>query len=419
MADIESRREGALVNVIAGFASAATRDEILRVVLVEGGRAVGSSVAVAYRLGEDKRSVVLAAHQGLTAEVVRAVQGATIDSNLPVARCLRDGQPIWISSREALARDFPGFEAAVGCAFERQSVVALPLRVRGELVAGIGFAFAEAHPFDEAERAFLRTLAERCESAMERALLYEESQAARAAAEQSRAETEALLRFSEMMSGILAHDLRNPLAAVLMNARLLRNAEGERERTIATRIIASGERMTRMIDQILDWSRVRSAAGHVQLVRSDCDLAKIAEQVVGEHQARAADVPIAFEPRGDLGGKWDADRLAQMLSNLVGNALDHAIRPGVRLLVDGESAADAVTITVENHGAIEDEVMPLIFEPFRGRASGSRLRGRGLGLGLYITRQIVIAHGGRIDVAQPPEERVVFTVTLPRDAAAA
>jgi len=246
-----------------------------------------------------------------------------------------------------------------------------------------------------------------------------ESEAARVAAERGRAEAEAALRFNEVVSGILAHDLKNPLAAVLMNARLLRGSTGERERTISTRIITSSERMSRMIDQILDWTRVRGAPGHIDITRTDCDLGAIAQEVVAELRARKPDAPIAVEARGALGGRWDADRLSQVLSNLVGNAVDHASRPGVSLLLDG--GGNDVRVVVENDGEIDDALLPVIFEPFRGRASGtpSRARGRvGLGLGLYIARQIALAHGGRVDVARVSDARVAFTVTLPRDPSA-
>jgi signal transduction histidine kinase len=241
--------------------------------------------------------------------------------------------------------------------------------------------------------------------------------AARPAVEPSRAEVrpevEDLLRFNEAVAGILAHDLRNPLAAVLMNARLLRgDVSVERVRTIGARIVTSGERMSRMIDQILDWARVRSDAGHIQLARAACDLAAIADEVVAELKGRKGDAPIVVEARGDLHGHWDADRLAQVVSNLVGNGLDHALRPGVVLSLDG--AADVVRIVVENEGAIEDELLPVLFEPFRGRASGAKGRGKGLGLGLYITRQIIVAHGGTVELARAPHGRITFTVTLPR-----
>jgi signal transduction histidine kinase len=416
---LEAKRDSTLQSVTAGLSSAATREDILRAILDDGGRSLATSAAVAYLLSkdkDDKTSLTLVAHVGLTEEIAQTCAGLSIDSQFPVARSMREGEPLWLAEK-ALAENFPDFERTVRDAFARQALVALPLRVRGEVIAGLGFAFPEAHPFDQGERAFLTTLAERCESAMERALLYEESQAARAAAEQSRADAEAMLRFNEIVAGILAHDLKNPLAAVLMNARLLRNGE-PRERSIGERIVSSGERMTRMIDQILDWTRVRSDAGHVRLVRVECDLLAVAEQVVAELRTRNNKVEpaIVLQANGALRGRWDADRLAQVISNLVANGLDHAKGGVVTVRLDGED--DFVRLVVENEGEIEDELWPVIFEPFRGRAAGVRGRGRGLGLGLYISRQIVLAHGGQIVVERAPDARIVFTVTLPRDAAA-
>jgi len=229
--------------------------------------------------------------------------------------------------------------------------------------------------------------------------------------ERGHAEAEGLARFSALVAGILAHDLRNPLAAMLMNARLLRSSAREREQTIGKRIESSGERMSRMIDQILEWSRVRSNTGHPQLRSAACDLGAIAEEVVREHRIRHPEALVVVDARGELAGHWDADRLAQLLSNLIDNGVDHATRPGVTLRLDGAGAD--VKLTVENMGEIPDDVMPMIFEPFRGRASGARTKGRGLGLGLYISRQIVTAHGGHIDVERG-EGRIAFIVTLPR-----
>jgi signal transduction histidine kinase len=412
---LEVRREGALQSVTAGLSSAATRDEILRAILEEGTRVLAASAAVAYVLLSDRRTLVLTAHEHIGDDVARVAAGLSIDSAFPVARSMREGAPVWVSSGDELDAAFPELAAAMRGRVECRAVAALPLRARGEIVADIGFAFPSEHGFDDAERAFLRTLAERCESAMERARLYEESQAARAAAERSRAESEAQLRFNEIVAGILAHDLKNPLSAVVMNARLLRNAEGARERTIGARIATSSERMARMIDQILDWTRFRSSPGQFQLTRRSCDLGAIADEVVAELRARRADAPIVVETRGSLSGSWDADRLAQVLSNLVGNGLDHASRPGVSLFLDG--SGDPVRVTVQNEGKVDDELLPVIFEPFRGRASGARDRGRGLGLGLFITRQLVLAHGGRIHVERAGA-RVAFTAELPRGPAA-
>jgi signal transduction histidine kinase len=410
--ELEARREAALQSVTAGLSSAATREEILQAILAEGSRVLASSAAAAYLLTADGTTLALVAWQGLSDDLARSLDGLALASNYPVARSIREGLPVWVSSRASLAQDFPEFERATSGVFERQAVVALPLRERGAIVGGLGFAFPEEHPFDKGERAFMTTLAERCESAMERARLYEESQQARAAAEQSRAEAEALLRFNEVVAGILAHDLKNPLAAILMNARLLRDADLERARAVGARIVTSGDRMSRMIDQILEWTRLRAHEGWVHLDRTDCDLGTITDDVVAELRARKAEVPISVEARGDLGGRWDADRLAQVVSNLVGNALDHASRPGVRVALDGEGAE--VTLAVSNEGLIEEDLLPVIFEPFRGRAAGSTVRGRGIGLGLYITRQIVLAHAGRVDIQRGPDAPVTFIVRLPR-----
>jgi signal transduction histidine kinase len=408
--ELEARREAALQTVTAELSSAATRAQILSVILEEGSRVLASSATAAYLLSNDGASLSLVARRGISDEIAQTLDGLPLASNYPVARSMREGLPVWVSSRQSLARDFPEFERAMS--FERQAVVALPLRVDGQIVGGLGFAFPEEHPFDKGERAFMMTLAARCESAMDRARLYEESQQARAAAEQSRADAEALLRFNEVVAGILAHDLKNPLAAILMNARLLRDVDAERARTVGTRILTSGERMSRMIDQILEWTRLRAGAGWVHLMPAVCDLGAVTDEVVAELRGRKADTAIVVEASGDLRGTWDADRLAQVISNLVGNALDHASSPGVRVTLEGAGAE--VRLAVKNAGVVEDDLLPVIFEPFRGRATGAKTRGRGLGLGLYITRQIVLAHGGHVDVERGPDATVTFVVTLPR-----
>jgi signal transduction histidine kinase len=410
--EIEARREAALQAVVVQLSSAATSAEILQAILEEGTRVLASSAAAAYLLEPDGKTLKLVARHGISDELARSVDGLPLASNYPVARCMREGAPVWVSTREGLAQDYPEFTRATSGVFEGQALVALPLRASGELVGGVGFAFPEAHPFDKGERAFMTTLAERCEAAIERARLYEESQAARAAAEQAKQQVEQLLRFNEVVAGILAHDLKNPLASVLMNARLLKDADVERTRTVGTRIVTSGERMSRMIDQILEWTRIRAGSGWIHVERASCDLRVILAEVVAEVSARKPEIPIAVEVSGDLRGQWDADRLAQVVSNLVANALDHASKPGVFVALDGAGAE--VTLSVRNEGRIDDDLLPLIFQPFRGRANGAGVRGRGLGLGLYIARQIVLAHAGRIEVARGPDERVTFVVTLPR-----
>ncbi len=125
----------------------------------------------------------------------------------------------------------------------------------------------------------------------------------------------------------------------------------------------------------------------------------------------AGDREVHVETRGATEGVWDEDRLAQALSNLLGNAVEHSpAGAAIQVLVDGRAPAH-VEVAVANPGAIPAEALPEVFEPFRqGRPSGSK----GLGLGLFITREIVRAHGGTIDVASSDAEGTRFRCTLPR-----
>jgi K+-sensing histidine kinase KdpD len=407
--DVDGQRERALESVTASLSAAATREEILRSILRVGSEVLASSAAVAYLKSAEGEGLALVAHVGITDAVAAAVDGMPLASNYPVARAMREGGPVWIPSAETLDREFPEFSRAVDGAFARQSVVALPLRVGGVVVGGLGYAFPEAHAFNPGERSFLTTLAARCETAMERASLYEESQ-------RCRAEAEALLRFHEVVSGILAHDLKNPLAAVLMNARILRTESSERARAIGARIVTSSERMARMIEQIVEWTRLRSKGAKLKLSRTSCDLGEIVGEIVSELRVHKGDVPIEIEANGDLRGSWDADRLGQAIQNVIGNGLEHATRPGVNVSLTG--SADAVRLVVANEGQIDAARLPSLFEPFQLDGARPAQRRRGLGLGLFITREIVNAHDGRIEIQSAEGPRVAFVVTLPRAEAA-
>jgi signal transduction histidine kinase len=120
-----------------------------------------------------------------------------------------------------------------------------------------------------------------------------------------------------------------------------------------------------------------------------------------------------FEVSGDARGEWDGDRLCQVLTNLIGNALDYGtVGTEVLLRVVGVDE-ERVTVQVHNGGVIPEAVRPTLFDPFRRGAAPSG-KARGLGLGLYITHQIVGAHGGTIELRSRPEEGTLFHIELPR-----
>jgi two-component system, sensor histidine kinase and response regulator len=224
------------------------------------------------------------------------------------------------------------------------------------------------------------------------------------------------LRLNELFTAVLGHDLRNPLSAILNSATLLERVSKEDVvRQSAARMLSSGRRMSRMIDDMLDLTRARLGGG-IPLRPKEIDFGQLAQRVIQEQQVAFPEGRFETCQQGRLSVHGDPDRLAQVTSNLLGNALEHGeSQDPVEVGLDG-ARADVVTLTVTNTGVIPGDVLPHLFDPFRGgqRSFG---RGDGLGLGLYIVQQIVRAHGGRVDV-KTDERRTTFVVEIPRGAAA-
>ena len=226
---------------------------------------------------------------------------------------------------------------------------------------------------------------------------------------------ERTIAFSERFAGILGHDLRNPLFAIhTAGLALSQRATTTGDLKTSQRIIASAERMSRMINQLLDFTRTRIGSG-IPLSPTRSDLATICTSVVDELETARPEAAITVDRRGDTAGTWDQDRLAQVFSNILGNALDHGVDSAAAIRLDG-TAADAVAIEVRNGGAIPADRLSTIFDPF---LPASRTDPRaGLGLGLYIADQIVHAHGGSIE-ASTPDATTLFRIVIPRDAPSA
>lgn len=221
------------------------------------------------------------------------------------------------------------------------------------------------------------------------------------------------LRLNEMFTAAMGHDLRSPLNAILLNAQLVaRVATEPTVLEISARIRNSGLRMSQMIEQLLDMARIR--AGSMTLSLKDADLQQIVLPILEEvRQVNARQVELQID--GDTRGIWDGTRVGQVLANLLGNAAQHGDeRHPIRVIVDGRQAG-AVEVRVCNAGTIREDLLPTIFEPFRGNAS-SRER---LGLGLYIVRELTRQHGGEVMVRSDSDIGTEFCVRLPRASTAA
>jgi signal transduction histidine kinase len=220
----------------------------------------------------------------------------------------------------------------------------------------------------------------------------------------------------QMFLAILAHDLRNPLNSIMMSAGLvsLNGTDDPDTADAASRISASATAIAKMVTDLLDFAGSGVGAS-MPLTPGPTDLAKLCHEVYEEFRSAHPHCTFKFEPDADLTGTWDASRLRQVLSNLLGNAAQHGGADcGVNLSAKAEGPD--ILLAVHNGGTpIPPDVLPTIFDPLvRGPSQTGRRRPGSIGLGLYIAREIVLAHGGTIDVTSSGECGTTFTVRLPR-----
>ncbi len=228
---------------------------------------------------------------------------------------------------------------------------------------------------------------------------------------------EAEAEYRERFIGVLGHDLRTPLNAISFSASSLRSygALTPRQEALTHRIESCAERMTKMISGILDLTRARRSGG-IPLCLGATSLSAVCLRVLEELQMAHPDRQIFYEEDRHWEGIWDAERLAQVVSNLVANALEHG-GEAVPVYVRSYCRGELVALEVYNPGnPIPPHRLATLFHPFQGgRAPGERKRRTGLGLGLYIVREIVQSHGGRVSVHSAEGDGTTFTVLLPRD----
>lgn len=322
-----------------------------------------------------------------------------------------------------------------------RSLIAVPLLSHSELLGALVLVSGRPpHRYGQAELRLAEEFAYRAAVAIENARLYENTrratydlreanqqmvsatiraqelteaaEKATARLEQSERELLVVAEFREVFIGIVGHDLRNPLNAIVMAAALLlqRGLLDLQDEKIVRRIVKSSHRMTRLITQLLDLTRVRLGGGF-PLEPQPVNLREVCAAVVEEFAA-----PIELSMEGDLTGTWDSDRLVEALSNIAGNGIEYAA-PGTALSVKAYAEGAEVVVEISNQGSpIPAEVLPFIFEPFRRAKPHEKSVTGNLGLGLYIANQIVISHGGTL-VAHSALGTTTFAMRLPRDSA--
>ena len=219
--------------------------------------------------------------------------------------------------------------------------------------------------------------------------------------------------FRERFMGMLAHDLRQPLNVFLFANHAI-------EQAVASANVSSllaiqnraANRMTRMIAELLDFTRSRPESG-MPIERRVVDLEAVARSVIEEMRIAHPSRYFRLKAQGPCIGFWDRDRLTQICSNLVGNAIEHSSASPID--IDIAEHSEQVELAVSNVGTpIPITLLPTLFEPFRrGRDAKHMGGGLGLGLGLFIVQEIARAHGGTVS-ATSDAHATVFRVLLPR-----
>lgn len=218
--------------------------------------------------------------------------------------------------------------------------------------------------------------------------------------------------FAEQMIGIVSHDLRNPLSAIMTGAGLLaaRGVSEPQQRTLGS-ITRATERATSLIGDLLDFTQARLGGG-ISIAAHSCDLHEVIAEAVEELRLSYPDRQIDHARVGEGETRADANRLGQLVGNLVSNAVAYGDK-AAPVTVTSRIEATSATVSVHNHGApIPEGTRSTLFAPMtRGAVAGSA---RSVGLGLFIVREIARAHGGEMDVVSTKADGTTFRASLPR-----
>ena len=396
-----------LYTLSAGLSEAVTLDAVTLVIVRQGKVVVGASAGSVTLLGEDSQFETLYAEE-YPRELVEASQRFPAESGFCATAAVDTRRPVFIGSFSEWQQHYPR-SASMAADGGFASVAALPLLVEGSPIGVLSFHFTAPVNFDDEYKALLTSVAHHAAQAIDRARLYE-------AAQRARADAEAANRSKDDFLSIVSHELRTPLSAVLGWATMLRGHaldEGRRSGAIEA-IHRNATRQAHLIDELLDVSRI--VAGRAPLDLQDVELGVnvrgAIETIMPLAETKGVHVDVLDIPEVFVVG--DPLRLEQVFVNLLGNAVKFTPAGGT-VTIDVTRSERSVDVRVRNTGrGIDAGFLPHVFERFR-QADGTVTRTvGGLGLGLFIARRLVDAHGGHIRVESDGENRgATFTVSLP------
>jgi len=395
--ELAEARMARLQTITSELSRALTPTEVAEVVLTQGLAALYADAGyVALKAEDDMIEVLLA--PGYPEEVTTRQSRFPISAPLPPADCIRNRRLLVFASEEAMRAAYPDMPTHRWA----KTWVVVPMTTGDRTIGALGITYLDTCEITDNDRDYMITLAQQCAQALERARLYEAEQRA--------------LRAREEALAVAAHDLRNPLTAIMLSACSLMRAapEGEAGQSVrerAQKLKATAEHATEMLHNLLDAAVIEAQI--LTLEMGPCEVGALVDEVVQVHAplAEQKQIELCARPLGcALWIRCDRGRLIQALSNLLGNALKFTAKGGaITLAAALEGASVRFSVTDTGTGINPAEVPRLFDRYWRPRG----VHGAGTGLGLYIVKGIVEGHGGQISVDSKLGAGTTFSFTIP------
>lgn len=391
-----------LQSITESFSEALTPDQVFEVVFKQAFEAMEATTGSIVLIAEDKINLELKRLVGYSEEVFEKWKRFPLSTDIPVAEVIRTGNAKFITSD--MLDKYTALEASdhLGKSY---AIAYLPLTVEGKTLGALTFSFPINKKFDQLERDFMIALARQCAQAIHRSQLYDDAKRA--------------IEVRDEFLSIASHELRTPLTPLKMQIQgVARQIDNDNVSNLTPdRLIKMVEtsdrqitRLSVLIDDLLDVTRI--SAGKLSLNKENFSMKEMIIDVVAQyaHQFKHSQSPVEVKIDTDVVGLWDKVRIEQVIINLLTNAAKYA--PKKPILVTMKKEGHMVKIQVTDMGpGISPENQDRIFKRFE-RVSDKQNIG-GLGLGLYICKQIVEAHHGDIYVKSTLGEGSTFTVELP------
>ena len=401
-------RTNHLYALSASLSEALTLDGVSKAIVSRSRFVAGASAASVALLNEDRTELEMLHAEEYPPPVVDAWRSFAAGPGLCWTEALTKREPVFVSSFGEWQARFPA-SAALGADCGFSSLAGVPLLVDDAPVGVLMFHFVAPVSFDPEDRAVLVAVAHHSAQAIDRARLYESAQRARI-------DAEAANRSKDDFLSIVSHELRTPLTAVLGWASMLRKGslDAPRMARAIDAICSNATRQAQLIDELLDVSRLVGGRAVFELREIDLrdTLLGVVEAVMPLSDAKGIEICLGAHPTVPVTA--DPRRLEQVLLNLLTNAVKFT-PPGGRVTIDATICGTEVQIRVTDNGSgIDPEFLPFVFERFRQGADRDARTEGGLGLGLFIARQLVEGQGGTICAESLGSgQGSTFMVTLP------